>query len=85
MKLLTFAFVQLIQQEPGLYDSHPDYARRDSVFGVGENFTLYEGAWSFLIRTYNKITIENRLIKVKIIHDGICCLQVIIYVSSHTA
>jgi hypothetical protein len=26
----NFIFVQLIEQEPGLYDkSHPDYARRD--------------------------------------------------------
>jgi hypothetical protein len=28
----NFAFVQLIEQEPSLYDkSHPDYARRDKM------------------------------------------------------
>jgi hypothetical protein len=28
----TFAFLKLIEQEPGLYDkSHPDYGRRDKM------------------------------------------------------
>jgi hypothetical protein len=28
----NFGFVQLIEQEPGMYDKrHPDYARRDKI------------------------------------------------------
>jgi hypothetical protein len=28
----NFVFVQLIEQEPGIYDKrHPDYARRDEI------------------------------------------------------
>jgi len=39
----------------------------------------------FLSKTYNTITVESKLIKAKYIYYGLCCLQLIIYESSHTA
>jgi hypothetical protein len=34
----NFVFVQLIEQEPGIYDKyHPDYARQDKI---GKEFLL---------------------------------------------
>jgi hypothetical protein len=42
---------------------------------VGMNFRLHKGNWCFLIKTYNKITIESSLIKAtKIIHYHRRCL-----------
>jgi hypothetical protein len=36
----NFVFVQLIVQEPGIYDKrHPDYARQDKRFGLRNNFS----------------------------------------------
>jgi hypothetical protein len=37
----NFVFVQLIEQEPGIYDKrYPDYARQDKIrFGLGKNFS----------------------------------------------
>jgi hypothetical protein len=36
----NFAFMQLIEQEPSIYDkSHPDYARRDKVDLAWEIFS----------------------------------------------
>jgi hypothetical protein len=37
----SFIFVQLIEQEPGIYDKHhPDYARRDKMIGFGKEFLM---------------------------------------------
>lgn len=72
-------FVQLTEQQRSLYEnSHP---QGQGGFGVGRNFSLHEGNWCFLIKTYNKITTDSSLIKVtKIIHHHRCYLQGIMWV-----
>jgi hypothetical protein len=37
----NFVFVQLIEQESGIYDKrHPDYARRDKIIWLGKEFLM---------------------------------------------
>ena len=49
----NFAFVQLTDQEPGLYEKEPPTLcpEGQSGFGMGNNFTRHKGAWNFLIKT----------------------------------
>jgi hypothetical protein len=63
----NFAFVKLIEKEPGLYDKrHPDHARRDKMdlaWGSISREMNESGMYTyFLIKTYNRITTENKLI-----------------------
>jgi hypothetical protein len=36
-KAANFVFVQLIEQDPGIYDKrHPNYARQDKIVWIGK-------------------------------------------------
>jgi hypothetical protein len=42
----NFVFVQLIEQEPDIYDKrHPDYARQDTIDLARERTSRDEGVW----------------------------------------
>jgi hypothetical protein len=51
----NFVFVQLIEQEPDIYDKrHPDYARRDKIDLAWERIyheTKESGSWSSSFET----------------------------------
>jgi hypothetical protein len=60
----NFVFVQLIEQEPGIYDKcHPDYARRDKIDFAWEIISHEMNECGmyvyFIIRTYNRFQIQN--------------------------
>jgi hypothetical protein len=63
----NISFVQLTEQEPGLYNkSRPDYVRREKVYLAWEGTSCEMKdlvRTYFLIKSYNKVTIENMLIK----------------------
>jgi hypothetical protein len=54
-KAANFAFVQSIEQEPGIYDKrHPDYARQDKIDLAWERIsheTKESGSWSSSFET----------------------------------
>jgi hypothetical protein len=61
-KTANFVFVQLIEQDPGIYDtSHPDYARREKIDLASEKISheINESGMCLYIyiitKTYNRI------------------------------
>jgi hypothetical protein len=69
-KVDNFDFVQLIEQEPGIYDKcHPDYGRRDIIDLAWERIShevnesgMYMYIY-FITKTYNRIQLQNRSVK----------------------